>query len=139
MCVDDFSRFTLVSFIREKSDTFDSFEDLCLTLKNEKNCNIGRIVRIRNDHGKEFEISIFFPDVYSKYDISHEFSSPRHHKKMMLLRGKSIHCKKWAVWCLIRRNCPSNFQQKQWTRLVTQSTMCTFGWHQENTLQAVER
>ena len=47
-------------FIREKSDTFDSFKNLCIKLKNEKNYNIGRIVRICN-----------------KYSISHEFSSPK--------------------------------------------------------------
>ena len=40
VCVDDFSRFTWVSFIREKLDTFDSFKELCLKLKNEKNNNI---------------------------------------------------------------------------------------------------
>ena len=76
VCVDDFSRFTWVSFIREKSDTFDSFKDLCLKLKNEKNSNIGRIVRIRSDHGKEFENSIF-SDFCNMYGISHEFSSPK--------------------------------------------------------------
>ena len=41
--VDDFSKFTWVYFIREKSDTFDSFKNLCLKLKNEKNCNIGQL------------------------------------------------------------------------------------------------
>ena len=30
VCVDDFSRFTWINFIREKSDTFDVFRDLCL-------------------------------------------------------------------------------------------------------------
>ena len=36
VCVDDFSRFTAVNFRREKSDTFDSFRNLCNKLKNEK-------------------------------------------------------------------------------------------------------
>ena len=31
--MDDFSRFTWVSFIREKSDTFDSLRNLCIKLK----------------------------------------------------------------------------------------------------------
>lgn len=30
--VDDFSRYTWVNFIREKSDTFDVFKDLCLRI-----------------------------------------------------------------------------------------------------------
>ena len=36
MCVDDFSRFTGVDFIKEKTDTFNVFEKLCLKLRNEK-------------------------------------------------------------------------------------------------------
>jgi len=30
--VDDFSRFTWVNFIRGKSDTFESFKELCIQL-----------------------------------------------------------------------------------------------------------
>jgi hypothetical protein len=50
--VDDFSRFTWVNFIREKSDTFDVFKDLCTQLQREKD---SAIVKIRSDHGTEFE------------------------------------------------------------------------------------
>ncbi|XP_057444753.1 uncharacterized protein LOC130736999 [Lotus japonicus] len=56
VCVDDFSRYTWVDFIREKSDTFEIFKNLCLKLQNEKG---SAIVRIRSDHGKEFENSKF--------------------------------------------------------------------------------
>jgi len=44
--VDDFSRFTWVNFIREKSDTFGSFKELCIQLQREKDRGI---VRIRSD------------------------------------------------------------------------------------------
>jgi len=54
--VDDFSRFTWVNFIKEKSDTFESFKELCIQLQREKDRGI---VRIRNDHGTEFENSKF--------------------------------------------------------------------------------
>ena len=60
VCVDDFSRYTWVEFHKEKSDTFNVFEKLCVRLKNEKSINIEKIVRIRSDHGKEFENTIFF-------------------------------------------------------------------------------
>ena len=70
--VDDFSRFTWVSFIREKSDTFDAFKELCLRLQREKDSGI---VRIRNDHGKEFENSRF-SEFCADEGIGHEFSSP---------------------------------------------------------------
>lgn len=52
VCVDDFSWYTWVDFVREKSDTF---RKLCVKLANEKDCNVGQIVRIRSDHGKEFK------------------------------------------------------------------------------------
>ena len=76
VCVDDFSRFSWVCFIMEKSVTFDSFRNLCIKLKNEKNYKIGRIVRIKSDHGKEFENSIF-SNFCNEFGISHEFFSPR--------------------------------------------------------------
>src|ERR1044072_5444928 len=70
--VDDFSRFTWINFIREKSDTFDVFRDLCLRVQKEKNCGI---IRIRSDHGKEFENGKFI-EFCSTKGISHEFSTP---------------------------------------------------------------
>ena len=70
--VDDFSRFTWVNFIREKSDTFDVFKELCTQLQREKGCGI---VRIRSDHGTEFENSRF-SEFCAEEGIKHEFSSP---------------------------------------------------------------
>lgn len=52
VCVDDFSRYTWVQFIREKSDAFFVFKGLCLQLQREKSLNI---VCIHSDHGREFE------------------------------------------------------------------------------------
>lgn len=72
MVFDDFSRFTWVNFIKEKSDTFDVFKDLCQRLQREKE---SVIVRIRNDHGKEFE-NVKFSEFCSSKSIGHEFSSP---------------------------------------------------------------
>jgi transposase InsO family protein len=57
---------------REKSDTFDVFKDLCTQLQREKD-NV--IVRIRSDHGKEFE-NAKFTEFCSSEGIKHEFSSP---------------------------------------------------------------
>jgi hypothetical protein len=54
--VDDFSRYTWISFIREKSETFDVFKELCQKIQREKETTV---VRIRSDHGKEFENSKF--------------------------------------------------------------------------------
>ncbi|KAK2404703.1 gag-protease polyprotein [Trifolium repens] len=50
--VDDYSRYTWVNFVREKSDISSVFKELCIQLQREKGSNV---VRIRSDHGREFE------------------------------------------------------------------------------------
>ncbi|KAK2429199.1 gag-protease polyprotein [Trifolium repens] len=70
--VDDFSRYTWISFLKEKSDTFEEFKDLCTRLQREKD---SPIIRIRSDHGKEFQNSKF-AEFCSTEGIAHEFSSP---------------------------------------------------------------
>ncbi|MCI18889.1 retrovirus-related pol polyprotein from transposon tnt 1-94, partial [Trifolium medium] len=77
--VDDFSRFTWVDFLREKSDTFEVFKDLYKQLQREKD---SVIVRIRSDHGKEFENAKFL-EFCSSECIKHEFSSPITPRKMV--------------------------------------------------------
>lgn len=69
VAVDDFSRFTWLNYIKEKSDTFDIFEDLCQRLLREKD-NV-----FRNDDGKKFENANFFEFCAAEV-IAHEFSSP---------------------------------------------------------------
>ena len=61
-----------MNFIREKSDTFDVFKELCIQLQREKGCGI---VRIRSEHGTEFE-NDKFDEYCSDEGIKHEFSSP---------------------------------------------------------------
>ncbi|KAG9458354.1 hypothetical protein H6P81_002862 [Aristolochia fimbriata] len=76
VCVDDFTRFTWVEFLREKSEAFKLFVNMCKQLMTEKGVTIGRVVRIRSDHGKEFENQDFANFCESK-GISHEFSAPK--------------------------------------------------------------
>ncbi|KAK2423598.1 cysteine-rich RECEPTOR kinase [Trifolium repens] len=63
--VDDFSRYTWVNFIREKSDTFDIFKTLSTQVQRE----------IRSDHGREFE-NEKSSEYCASEGIKHEFSSP---------------------------------------------------------------
>ena len=49
--VDDFSRFTWVSFLVHKDETFSSFIRILKRIMNEKNT---MIVSIRSDHGSKF-------------------------------------------------------------------------------------
>lgn len=70
--VDDYSRFTWVNFIKEKSEVFEVFKELCQKVQREKDCGI---FRIKSDNGKEFENNKF-EEFYTSEGISHEFSSP---------------------------------------------------------------
>ena len=98
--VNDFSRYTWVNFIREKSDGFDVLKVLCQRLQREKE---SQVIRIRSDHGKEFENNKFAGFCASE-GISHEFSSPitpqqngvveRKNRTLQEFAGAMIHAKK---------------------------------------------
>jgi len=83
--VDDFSRFTWVNFIREKSDTFEVFKDLCTQLQREKD---SAIVRIRSDNGTEFENSSLMNTALVK-ESNMSFHLPSHPNKMVLWRERT--------------------------------------------------
>ncbi|KAG7547174.1 Zinc finger CCHC-type [Arabidopsis suecica] len=70
--VDDFSRYTWVRFLREKSEAVESFKILALQLQNEK----GNIIQIRSDHGGEFQNEVFEKFCQSQ-GIRHQYSAPR--------------------------------------------------------------
>ncbi|XP_045795337.1 uncharacterized protein LOC123889868 [Trifolium pratense] len=65
--VDDFSRFTWIDFLREKSDSFEIFKNLCLQLQREKETVI---MRVRSDHGKKFKNERFFDFCASEEALS---------------------------------------------------------------------
>jgi hypothetical protein len=70
--VDDFFRYTLAIPIREKSDAFDTAQDLFKKIQVDQNC---QIMRIRSDHGREFKNSKF-EEFCLSYGIKQEFSLP---------------------------------------------------------------
>ena len=70
--VDDYSRYTWVNFIKDKKEVFDVFKDLFQRIQKEKD---NYVIRIRSDHGKEFENNKF-DEFCSSEGINHEFSSP---------------------------------------------------------------
>ncbi|XP_075475725.1 uncharacterized protein LOC142510376 [Primulina tabacum] len=73
VCVYYFLRFSWVSFIKEKSDTFSVFKQLVTRITNFHGL---KVRRIRTDHGKEFENSSF-SSFCDRKGISHEFSAPK--------------------------------------------------------------
>ena len=73
VCVDDFYRFAWVNFLRTKSK---AFEEMWRRLYKEHNNILLKISRIRSDHGKEFENSLF-ENLCRKNGIKHEFLAPK--------------------------------------------------------------
>ncbi|CAM8990088.1 unnamed protein product [Rhodiola kirilowii] len=55
VCVDDFTRFTWSCFLREKSDAVQAFVQLCTRLERKREDKDEHIIKVRSDHGKEFE------------------------------------------------------------------------------------
>ena len=86
VCVDDFSRFTWIDFLNEKSDTFEVLKDPCLKIQREKG---SEIIRIRSDHVKEFENGRFI-EFCSSEGISHEFSAPIAPQQNDIVERKNI-------------------------------------------------
>lgn len=70
--VDDFSRFTWASFIREKSDTLEIFEIWVLQVTNGKR----NLKQICSDHGGEFQ-NESMNKFYDDHGINHQFSAQR--------------------------------------------------------------
>ena len=61
-----------MEFLREKSKEYEKMEKLCKKLQNEKRVPI---VKIKSDHGKEFE-NAKFETFCNEHDIKKEFSTP---------------------------------------------------------------
>jgi len=71
--VDDYSRWTWVKFLRSKDCAYDVFSSFCTQIQSEKEM---KILKVRSDHGGEFE-NESFESFCKKHGIIHEFSSPR--------------------------------------------------------------
>ena len=71
--IDDYSRFTWVYFLTHKYEIFNVFEAFCKMVENEKK---SAILKIRSDHGGEFENSLF-ENFCSLNGYFHNFSAPR--------------------------------------------------------------
>ncbi|XP_062076044.1 uncharacterized protein LOC133780190 [Humulus lupulus] len=86
--VDDYSRYTWVDFLKEKSDTFGLFSALVPRLQNEKESKIGKVYRLRSGHGKKFENTVF-SDFCDQLGIKHEFSAPKTPQQNGVLERKN--------------------------------------------------
>ena len=91
--VDDFSRYTWVEFLREKSEACEKLKILCKRLQNVKGIPI---VKIRSDHGKEFE-NARFKSFCEKNGIKREFSASKTPQQNGVVKRKN-----WVIQDMAR-------------------------------------
>ena len=108
LTIDDFSRFTWVLFLRDKSETFDVFHYLWLQLIADKGNQFGGISRIRSDHGTEFENSSF-QSFCNENGIKHEFSAPKTPQQNGVVERKNQVVQEMARVMLHSKNVPQRF------------------------------
>ena len=115
--VDDFLRYTWVEFLREKSKACENLKILCKRLQNEKGAPI---VKIRSDHGKEFE-NARFESFYEKNVIKKEFSAPKTPQQNGVVERNNWVIQEIARVMLLNKN----ISQKFWGEAV--NTSCHIG------------
>ena len=115
--VDDFSRYSWVEFLRKKSEACDKMERLCKRLQNEKGVPI---IKIRSDHGKEFE-NAKFKAFFNEHEIKKEFSTPKTPQQNGMVERKNRVIQEMARVMLLNKNLP----QKFWAEAM--NTACHIG------------
>ena len=115
--VDDFLRYSWVEFLREKSEACDKMERLCMRLQNEKGVPI---VKIRSDHGKEFE-NTKFEAFCNEHGIKKEFSAPKTPQQNGVVERKNRVIQEMARIMLLNKSIP----HKVWAKAV--NTSCHIG------------
>jgi transposase InsO family protein len=120
--LDDFSRFTWVFFLQEKSQTQETLKGFLRQAQNEFRL---RIKKIRSDNGTEFknsQIEGFLEDE----GIKHEFSSPYTPQQNGVVDRKNRTLLDMARTMLMNTGHQTGFGRKQSTLLAIPSTVSTF-------------
>jgi len=112
--VDDYSRWTWVKFLKSKDHAYDVFSNLCTLMQSEKEA---KILKIRSDHGCEFENEPF-EAFCEKHGIIHEFSSPRTPQQNGVVDRKNRSLQEMARTMIHENNLAKHF----WTEAV--NTTC---------------
>jgi len=103
--VDDFSRYSWVEFLREKSKACEKMEKLCKRLQNEKGVPI---IKIRSDHGKKFE-NVNFEAFCNEYGINKEFLAPKTPQQNRAVERKNRVIQEMARVMLLNKDIPQKF------------------------------
>ena len=100
-----YSRFTWVSFLKEKNEAFKEFSKLCKQLQIYRN---SPIVFIRSNHGREFDQKEF-TEFCSNYGIAHNFSAPRTPQQNGVVERKNRTLEDMTRTMMCESNVPQSF------------------------------
>jgi len=103
--VDDYSRFTWTLFLSLK---YESFEKFLVLLKKIKKRIGHSLVRLRTNHGKEFENSSFI-DYCNENVVDHNFSTPRTPQQNGVVERKNRTPKDMTRTMLVASGLPRSF------------------------------
>jgi transposase InsO family protein len=95
--VDDYTRYTWVLFLVDKSDVFATFKSFVKGIHNEFETTIKRV---RSDNGSEFK-NIRIDELCDEFGIRHQFSAKSLHNQLVLLRERIEHSLIWQGLCLV--------------------------------------
>ena len=95
--VDDYTRYTWVFFLVDKSDVFATFKSLVKGIHNEFETTIKRV---RSNNGREFK-NTRIDELCDQFGIRHQFSAKYTPNQMALLRGRIEHSLIWQGLCLV--------------------------------------
>jgi transposase InsO family protein len=116
--VDDYSHFTWVNFLQEKSQTQETLKRFLRRAQNE----FGLIIKkIRSDNGTEFKNSQI-EGFLEEEGIKHEFSSPYTHKQNGVVERKNRTLLDMARTMLDEYKTQTDFGRRRLTSLATPLT-----------------
>ncbi|WRX28072.1 Integrase [Theobroma cacao] len=103
--VDDYSRYTWVYLLAHKNDALSAFISHCRKVENKKGL---AIVKMRSDHGGEFE-SEEFDKFCNEKGLDHNFSASRAPQQNGVVERKNRTLKEMARTMLCENNLPKYF------------------------------
>lgn len=103
--VDDYSRFTWVIFIANKTEVFDEFKSWVKVTERNHSLNLAGI---RTDHGTEFENERFI-SWCTKHGVHHNFSAPRTPQQNGVVERKNRTLQDMTRTMLIESGLPMSF------------------------------
>jgi transposase InsO family protein len=120
--VDDYSRYTWVFFMKDKSKVHEIFKKFSTRAQNEFDM---KIKKVRSDNGTEFK-NTNIEEYLDEEGIGHELSDPYTAQQNGIVERKNRTLIEAARTMLVSTRLRIAFGRKQSTRLVMLSTVCIF-------------